>query len=108
MLIASAKQKSRITSLLPSTQFRPDVEGIGYRLHQPLRGSPSLGEYGCPNPEVPRDLYSLPVYPPLCLLLSADPSQELQLSMRSYRHSVCFLLLMDSQNPTCWPCVATH
>ncbi|GBN63077.1 hypothetical protein AVEN_116881-1 [Araneus ventricosus] len=37
------------------------------------RGSPSLGEYGCPNPEVPRDLYSLPVYPPLCLLLSADP-----------------------------------
>ncbi|GBL71529.1 hypothetical protein AVEN_256266-1 [Araneus ventricosus] len=39
----------------------------------PLRGSPSLGEYGCPNPEVPRDLYSLPVYPPLSLMLSADP-----------------------------------
>ncbi|GBO39369.1 hypothetical protein AVEN_83598-1 [Araneus ventricosus] len=38
-----------------------------------LRGSPSLGEYGCPNPEVPRDLYSLPVYPPLSLLLFADP-----------------------------------
>ncbi|GBN71905.1 hypothetical protein AVEN_154481-1 [Araneus ventricosus] len=36
-------------------------------------GSPFIGEYGCPNPEVPRDLYSLPVYPPLCLLLSADP-----------------------------------
>ncbi|GBN65924.1 hypothetical protein AVEN_168018-1 [Araneus ventricosus] len=26
-------------------------------LHTPLRGSPSLGEYGCPNPEVPRDLF---------------------------------------------------
>ncbi|GBN28480.1 hypothetical protein AVEN_275460-1, partial [Araneus ventricosus] len=37
------------------------------------RESPSLGEYGCPNPEVPRDLYSLLVYPPLSLLLSADP-----------------------------------
>ncbi|GBN22712.1 hypothetical protein AVEN_68048-1 [Araneus ventricosus] len=23
----------------------------------PLRGSPSLGGYGCPNPEVPRDLF---------------------------------------------------
>ncbi|GBL95352.1 putative RNA-directed DNA polymerase from transposon X-element [Araneus ventricosus] len=26
-------------------------------LSQPLRGSPSLGEYGSPNPEVPRDLF---------------------------------------------------
>ncbi|GBL76735.1 hypothetical protein AVEN_177941-1, partial [Araneus ventricosus] len=34
-------------------------------------GSPSLGGYWCPNPEVPRDLYSLPVYSPLSLLLFA-------------------------------------
>ncbi|GBO08555.1 hypothetical protein AVEN_136861-1 [Araneus ventricosus] len=63
------------------------------------RGSPSLGEYVCPNPEVPRDLYSLPVYPPLCLLLipSIPRRQARELSMRSCCHSVCFLLLMDSQ-----------
>ncbi|KAF8789499.1 DNA oxidative demethylase ALKBH2 like protein [Argiope bruennichi] len=33
-------------------------------------GSPTIGEYGCPNPEVPRDLYSLYVYSTLRLLLS--------------------------------------
>ncbi|GBM18971.1 hypothetical protein AVEN_1591-1 [Araneus ventricosus] len=31
------------------------------------------GEYGCPNPEVPRDLSSLLVYTPLRLELFADP-----------------------------------
>ncbi|GBM62403.1 hypothetical protein AVEN_127329-1 [Araneus ventricosus] len=72
----------------------------------PLRGSPSLGEYGCPNPEVPRDLSSLLVYTPpppyafYFLLIPSIPRRPARkLSMRSYRHSVCFLLLMDSQTP---------
>ncbi|GBM76922.1 hypothetical protein AVEN_239763-1 [Araneus ventricosus] len=42
-----------------------------------LKGSPFLGEYGCPNPEVPKDLYSLQVYPPLCLMLFDDPFHAL-------------------------------
>ncbi|GBN66511.1 hypothetical protein AVEN_46354-1 [Araneus ventricosus] len=37
------------------------------------RGLPSLGEYGCPNPEVPRDLSSLLVYTLLRLVLFPDP-----------------------------------
>ncbi|GBN45260.1 hypothetical protein AVEN_111258-1 [Araneus ventricosus] len=36
-----------------------------------LRGSPSLGGYGSPNPDVPRDRLSLDIYP-LPLLLFAD------------------------------------
>ncbi|GBO16766.1 hypothetical protein AVEN_35242-1 [Araneus ventricosus] len=72
--------------------------GSNSRRVGPLRGSPSVGEYGCPNPEVPRDLYSLPVYPPLSLQLipSIPRRQARELSMRSCCHSVCFLLLMDS------------
>ncbi|GBM83096.1 hypothetical protein AVEN_73093-1 [Araneus ventricosus] len=64
--------------LLMDSKLPPRV-GRAWRLIRrevhfgPLRGSSSSGGYGCPNPEVPRDLYSLPVYPPLCLLLSADP-----------------------------------
>ncbi|GBM61299.1 hypothetical protein AVEN_9573-1 [Araneus ventricosus] len=66
-----------------------------------LRSSPSLGRYGCPNPEVPRDLYSLLVYPLLCLLLihSIPRRQARELSMRSCFHSACFFLLMDSPRP---------
>ncbi|GBM61298.1 hypothetical protein AVEN_9572-1 [Araneus ventricosus] len=66
-----------------------------------LRSSPSLGRYGCPNPEIPRDLYSLPVYPLLCLLLihSIPRRQARELSMRSCFHSACFFLLMDSPRP---------
>ncbi|GBN94135.1 hypothetical protein AVEN_65713-1, partial [Araneus ventricosus] len=67
----------------------------------PLRGSPSLGGYGCPNHEVPRVLYSLPVYPPLCLLLFAaffHPSTASEGALHEKLLPLC-LLLMDSQNP---------
>ncbi|GBM32477.1 hypothetical protein AVEN_156578-1, partial [Araneus ventricosus] len=72
-------------------------------------GSPSLGEYVCLNPEESRDLFSLHFQPSLRLLLSADPFHPSTESERwKGRHSVCFLLLIDSQNLTYWPCVATH
>ncbi|GBO03197.1 hypothetical protein AVEN_28329-1 [Araneus ventricosus] len=53
--------------------FKKSVQEI------PLRGSPSLGEYESPNPKVPKDLFSLQVYPPIRILLFADsfhPSTE--------------------------------
>ncbi|GBM86575.1 hypothetical protein AVEN_16920-1 [Araneus ventricosus] len=68
-----------------------------------LRGSPSLGGYGCPNPEVPRDLYSLPVYPPLCLLLSADPfhpSTASEGALHERLLPLCLLLASHGQPKT--------
>ncbi|GBL88855.1 hypothetical protein AVEN_158964-1 [Araneus ventricosus] len=63
----------------------------------------TLDEYGSPNPKITRDLSSVQVYPPLCLLHFADPpiprEQAKELSKRRCRLSVCFLLFMDSQNP---------
>ncbi|GBN27500.1 hypothetical protein AVEN_67558-1 [Araneus ventricosus] len=67
------------------------------------RGSPSLGGYGCPNPEVPRDLYSLPVYPPLCLLLSADPfhpSTASEGALHERLLPLCLLLASHGQPKT--------
>ncbi|GBM11482.1 hypothetical protein AVEN_101914-1 [Araneus ventricosus] len=65
-----------------------------------LRGSPSLGEYGRPNPEVPRDLYSLPVFPPLCLLLSAypfHPSTASEGALHEKLSPLCLLLASHGQ-----------
>ncbi|GBM18948.1 hypothetical protein AVEN_1572-1 [Araneus ventricosus] len=70
---------------------------------EPLRGSPSLGEYGCPNPEVLRDLYSFPVYPPLFLLLPADPFHP-SMASEEVRHEkllpLCLLLASHGQLKT--------
>ncbi|GBN72298.1 hypothetical protein AVEN_120305-1 [Araneus ventricosus] len=66
----------------------------------PLRGSPSLGGYGCPNPEVPRVLYSLPVYPPLCLLLFAAffyPSTASEGALHEKLLPLCLLLASHGQ-----------
>ncbi|GBM96078.1 hypothetical protein AVEN_111466-1 [Araneus ventricosus] len=69
----------------------------------PLRGSPSIGEYRCPNPEVPRDLDSLPVYPPLCLLLSAayfHPSTASEGALHEKLLPLCLLPASDGQPKT--------
>ncbi|GBM48083.1 hypothetical protein AVEN_34404-1 [Araneus ventricosus] len=69
----------------------------------PLRGSPSLGGYGCPNPEVPRDLSSLPIYPPLCLLLSAayfHPSTASEGALHEKLLPLCLLLASHGQPKT--------
>ncbi|GBO04249.1 hypothetical protein AVEN_85398-1 [Araneus ventricosus] len=61
------------------------------------------GGYGCPNPEVPRDLYSLPVYPPLCLLLSADPfhpSTASEGALHERLLPLCLLLASHGQPKT--------
>ncbi|GBN06550.1 hypothetical protein AVEN_212779-1 [Araneus ventricosus] len=68
-----------------------------------LRGSPSIGEYGCPYPEVPRDLYSLPVYPHLFLLLSAayfHPSTASEGALYEKLLSLCLILASHGQPKT--------
>ncbi|GBM33500.1 hypothetical protein AVEN_272998-1 [Araneus ventricosus] len=65
-----------------------------------LRGSPSLSEYGCPNPEVPRDLFSLHVCPSLRLLLSADPfhpSMASEVALHEKLWPLCLLLVSHIQ-----------
>ncbi|GBN34458.1 hypothetical protein AVEN_68089-1 [Araneus ventricosus] len=65
-----------------------------------LRGSPSLGEYRCPNPEVPRDIYSLPVYPPLRILFfAADfcPSTASKGALHQRLSPLCFLSASHGQ-----------
>ncbi|GBN09340.1 hypothetical protein AVEN_156302-1 [Araneus ventricosus] len=65
-----------------------------------VMGSPSLGGYGCPNPEVPRVLYSLPVYPPLCLLLFAaffHPSTASAGALHEKLLPLCLLLASHGQ-----------
>ncbi|GBN79508.1 hypothetical protein AVEN_205507-1 [Araneus ventricosus] len=55
---------------LVKAQVPPDVSSSGTK--NPLRSSPSVGEYGCPNPEVPRDISSLLVSTPLRWLLCQE------------------------------------
>ncbi|GBM65428.1 hypothetical protein AVEN_71112-1 [Araneus ventricosus] len=66
--------------------------------------------YGCPNPGVTRDHLSLQIYPSLRLLLSADPlhpsRQAWDLSMRSCRHSSCFLCITKTtRDGRAWPSI---
>ncbi|CAL1277783.1 unnamed protein product, partial [Larinioides sclopetarius] len=64
---------------------------------------PSLGGYGCPNPEVPRDLFSFPVYPFLRLLLSADPfhpSTASEGALHEKLSPLCLLLASHGQPKT--------
>ncbi|GBM44594.1 hypothetical protein AVEN_221836-1 [Araneus ventricosus] len=70
-----------------------------------LKGSFSLGGYGCPNLEVPMDLFSLYAYTSptyvFCFLLSTSIPrwQAREISMGSCCRSVRFLFLMDTQKP---------
>ncbi|GBO15068.1 hypothetical protein AVEN_168805-1 [Araneus ventricosus] len=65
----------------------------------PTQGLTFFSEYGCPNPEVPRDLCSL-LYAFCVLLIHSIPRrQATELSMRSCSHPVSFLLLMNRQKP---------
>ncbi|GBN77421.1 hypothetical protein AVEN_254187-1 [Araneus ventricosus] len=69
----------------------------------PLRGSPSVGEYGCPNPEVPRELSSLLVSTPLSLLLSAayfHPSTASEGALHEKLLPLCLLLASHGQPET--------
>ncbi|GBL82715.1 hypothetical protein AVEN_263771-1 [Araneus ventricosus] len=71
------------------------------------RDSPSLGGYGCPNLEVPRDLFSLQVV--FCFWLFL-PSRVGEGALHEKLLSFCLLPASHRQQntPTCWPCVATH
>ncbi|GBO01130.1 hypothetical protein AVEN_163644-1 [Araneus ventricosus] len=67
----------------------------------PLRGTYSSGVTGFTTPRYPSDLISLQAFPsPSATTFRFSASfprrQARELSMRSCRRSVCFLLLMDS------------
>ncbi|GBM79334.1 hypothetical protein AVEN_32949-1 [Araneus ventricosus] len=99
---ATALRKECMQFLLNCLQKMRECSPLIYSLTKAV-GSPSLGGYGCPNPEVPRDLSSLPIYPPLCLLLSAayfHPSTASEGALHEKLLPLCLLLASHGQPKT--------
>ncbi|GBM16418.1 hypothetical protein AVEN_94919-1 [Araneus ventricosus] len=101
---ASFRTSAAEGRLAPDKFTGHHVYGHSFKNQIPLRGTSSSGVTGFTTPRYPSDLISLQAFPsPSASTFRFSASfprrQARELSMRSCRRSICFLLLMDSQKP---------